>query len=104
MKAGHADQMRIKAMFPLSDQNKLIVHLDGFDWDFETFGPVTLVIGRERIRFNYTASGNQEGVPFVVLQPGEGSVPTLVQKTRALFDSTAADCWLFRPSEVGDVS
>lgn len=100
--AGSSEMTRVKALFPLQDQNKLIVHLCDFDWDFKAFGPVTFVVGRERMCFNYTASGNQEGVPFVVLQAAGDSAPELIQRACALFDATAVDCWLLRCSEVKD--
>ena len=102
MSAGNVEKVRVKAMFLLQDQNKLIVHLCDFAWDFKAFGPVTLVVGRERMCFNYTASGNQEGVPFVVLQAAGDSAPEVIQKAHALFDATAVDCWLLRCLEVKD--
>lgn len=103
MSASRAEKPRVKALFPLMDQNKLIVHLWDFGWDFKAFGPVTLLVGRERLSFNYTASGNQEGVPFVVLQPQEESASDLIQKAHTLFDSDTADCWVMRSSTMENV-
>jgi len=57
----------IRKVFPLADSSRLLVHLGSYQWDFSTYGPVAIALGRARLRCRYVACGNQSGEPVLEL-------------------------------------
>lgn len=68
------DSVEINALFGLTDRRQLIAHLGSFDWDFQRYGPVKLVFGGQEVSLRFVGSGNQDGLPFVVLEPEAGAM------------------------------
>jgi hypothetical protein len=59
----------VSLVFPLRDQDRLMVHLTGWDWPFAEFGPVDLHVGDQRIHMRHEGSGNIHNAPVVRLAP-----------------------------------
>lgn len=62
-------QVGVSLIFPLSDQQRLMVHLAGWNWPFADFGPVDLCVGDHRIHMRHEGSGNIHDSPVVRLAP-----------------------------------
>jgi hypothetical protein len=58
-------------VFPLTDQQRLMVHLEDWEWPYARFGPVHLRVGRHRIRMLHEGSTNLHGTPAVRLAPSD---------------------------------
>ncbi len=60
--------MLVKAVFAITDRERLIAHLESFEWKFDKYGPVFLQFGNEQIRCRYTACGNHNNEAVVELK------------------------------------
>lgn len=56
-------------MFPISEKKCFNAQIESFDWEFSNFGDVLLNIGNKEIKMRYTAFGNINGKPVIVLKP-----------------------------------
>lgn len=79
----------VVAAYAIPDQDQLIVHLASFDWEFERYGLVKLVIGNDEFDMRYVGSGNLEGKATLILETCEHS-PTVNEIEYALKDHTGA--------------
>jgi len=62
------EKVIIKEIFPIREQNAIIVHLNSFGWEFKEFGLVYLSFDNQKIKMRYVASGNHEGNPALTLE------------------------------------
>jgi uncharacterized protein involved in tellurium resistance len=65
--------MLIKKIFAVSDDSKLMVHLNSFDWNFTAFGLVVLEIGEKKFKCRYLAFGNINDEPVIQLELEDSS-------------------------------
>jgi hypothetical protein len=60
-------QIKVAKLFPITDRNQVIVHLESHDFDFGGYGEVILHLKNEVFKADYIGAGDQSGVPFIVL-------------------------------------
>jgi len=88
-------KVAVSSVYVLRERGQLAVRVDGFTWDFPTYGPVELQAGAETIRARYVAFANVDGAPVLYLEPDDPRYVTVAQIATALGAPDAHG--LFRP-------
>ncbi len=78
--------MVIKKLFAIRDRQRLLAHLESFEWDFARYGPVNLMIGRTDVQCQYTACGNLKNVPVVELIVTDPKYDNVGQVEKIFYD------------------
>ena len=80
--------MIVTRLFPISESNELVVHINSFDWEFQVFGPVKVVFGDESVSCRYIGAGTQsdEAVLKLKLDDSKYRSVTDVAQKYAKFD------------------
>jgi len=89
-------KIMVKKVFAIEDEHCLLVHLDSFDWDFRSYGPVSIGCENQWIRARFIAGGNVEGDPVVRLVLSEEGFGALEEIAQRLTELTAKGVFLVR--------
>jgi len=81
----------VENIFAIKDQDRLLVHLATFNWDFSRFGPVFLVVGESRIKCKYTAFGNHQCSPVLTLCLDDSEFSNVSEVARLFIECGAAE-------------
>ena len=93
----------VTLIFPMRDQQRLMLHVQGWDWPFAPSGPVSLCIGSCRIQMLHEGSANMHGTPAVRRAPTDAAYPDVDAIMRVLSEHDLADVSLeFRQAEPAD--
>ena len=87
--------MVVKQLFALKDKQRLFIHIESFNWNFENFGPVFLDFGNCSIKCRYTAFSNQAGQPVLELAL-QDSVCGNVEEVALMFEKASEEVLLNR--------
>ncbi len=86
----------VKGLYPIRGERRLMAVLASPDWDWGSFGPVDLLVGRRRIRLNYVAWGEAGRNVTIALTPFDTSL-SIDDVLRVVAETGAPDVYVDRP-------